>query len=97
MAGIMVDKIVSPRVNESQVSQHAYTAEQLALIDLKPDREVKPAMVAKQSSGQIAYAYLEDTSSRPASWTITSQHKRFSASLNTCGREIGMLSHGERT
>ncbi|KAL2272318.1 hypothetical protein FJTKL_06945 [Diaporthe vaccinii] len=90
----LVEEMGSPRVNEPQVSQPACTAVQVALVDLLADWGVKPALVVGHSSGEIAAAYAKGTISRAAAYTIAYHRGRLSASLDSGGREMGMLAVG---
>ncbi|KAK7710832.1 hypothetical protein SLS64_005737 [Diaporthe eres] len=90
----LVEEMGGPRVNEPQVSQPACTAVQVALVDLLADWGVRPALVVGHSSGEIAAAYAKGAISRAAAYTIAYHRGRLSASLDSGGREMGMLAVG---
>lgn len=90
----LAEEMGGDRVNESQVSQPACTAVQVALVDLLADWGVRPAMVVGHSSGEIAAAYAKGAISRTAAWTIAYHRGRLSAGLVAGGREMGMLAVG---
>ena len=75
------------RVNESQITQPATTALQIALVDLWDSIGIRPSIVVGHSSGEIAAAYAAHALSHTDALKVA-YHRGFVSSI--CGEVTGL-------
>jgi acyl transferase domain-containing protein len=84
------------RISESEVSQPATTALQVALVDLLAALSIKPKYVVGHSSGEIAAAYASGFITRETAWEVAYHRGAAAASLALKAPTLkgGMLAVG---
>lgn len=84
------------RISQSEISQPATTALQVALVDLLPALSIKPSHVIGHSSGEIAAAYASGAITREAAWEIAYYRGVVAASISIKSPKLkgGMIAVG---